>query len=181
MQMKAYIHFDPDTGEIRQIINTSQHAQQPGNGVLALNDPVHIEDHSDWRVQNNVLVRTSLDSARRNATAQVNMIIGSFRERFITTAPGQDMIYSAKEAEARSFIANQPETLEDYPFIAAEVGILAPTAWQVAQIWLYMAASWRAIAASLEGLRVGATGAIAAAQTLQEIDAVVANLRGALP
>jgi hypothetical protein len=181
MQMKAYIHFEPATGAIHHVINSTSYEQPPGDGVLVLDQPVRLEDHSDWRVLNGELVRVSIDSTRREAISEINATVGSFRERFITTAPGQEMIYSAKEAEARSFILNQPEALEEYPFIAAEVGILAPTAWQVAQIWLYMGASWRSIAANLEGLRVAATSAVAAAQSVEDIQTILANFKGALP
>lgn len=56
------------------------------------------------------------------------------RCKYITDISGQGMIYQAKEAEAKAYVAENPEPsiLDNYPFIADEVGTTAPTATKVA-------------------------------------------------
>jgi hypothetical protein len=124
-----------------------------------------------------------LEQDRVAAVGKANAQIGRIRTRFITALPGQDLIYKAKEDEARAYLAaGEPEDLDGFPFLAAEVGVLAPTAGQVAQIWLNLGDHWRAIAASLEGLRMAAVNALAAARSDDEMaqitDALAEQLRG---
>lgn len=106
-----------------------------------------------------------LARAKADAIARVNAAAGTLRGRYITIIPGQEMIYLAKEAEARAYLAETPEpaTLDAYPLIAAEVGITAPTPYTLAQTWANMAAIWRGIAAQIETARLGAVAQIEAA------------------
>lgn len=106
-----------------------------------------------------------LAQAKADAIARVNAAAGTLRGRYITIIPGQEMIYLAKEAEARAYLTEspEPETLASYPLIAAEVGITAPSAYAIAQVWANMAAIWRGIAAQIETARLGAVAQIEAA------------------
>jgi hypothetical protein len=117
-----------------------------------------------------------LAGERARRMAEVNRAIGALRERFITPLPGQDMIYKAKEDEARRYLALDPppETLDGFPFLAAETGILAPTPALVAQTWIGMGLWWREIAARLEGLRMQTAQALRTAASPAEMDAIVA-------
>lgn len=112
-----------------------------------------------------------LATAKAAAIAAVNLRIGNQRAAYITVAPGQEMIYQRKEAEAREYLSflAEPATLTEFPLIAAEVGITAPTAAQVAQVWLNMAAAWVAVAAALETARMTQIGQIESAQSVEEI------------
>lgn len=85
----------------------------------------------------------------------------------------------AKEAEARAFLAEPDPDLADYPMLSAEVGITAPDAETLAQIWLNMVVLWRSAAAGLEALRLTTAAAIEAAGTVAEVDAAMAAIRGA--
>lgn len=102
------------------------------------------------------------------AMARVNAAIGSARGLFITTIPGQEMIYMGKEAEAKAYLAQDPAPtdLTDYPFIASEVGITAPDAAGVAQVYIAMANLWRPIGSALEAIRLAASSEINATATL---------------
>ena len=82
------------------------------------------------------------------------------RSRFITALPAQDMTYLRKETEALAYVSDPDPAMANYPFLSAEVGVTAPDAWSVAQVWLYMSAMWRGIAAQLEGIRITAINAI---------------------
>lgn len=104
-----------------------------------------------------------LSAAKAAARAQINAAVGSVRAEFITVAPGQDSIYSAKEAEARAYLAGD-RRLADCPFLTAEVGITAPDAYQLAQLWLNLATQWGQIASRLEAIRLEWITKIDAAQ-----------------
>lgn len=119
---------------------------------------------------------------RFKAIAEVNRLIGEVRRKFITTIPGQEMIYQAKEAEALSFLQSDPlpVSLEAYPFIFAETGILAATGYEVAQIWVNMSHQWRTVAATLEALRTSAIGEIETARSTDGLELVLSKVRGEL-
>jgi len=116
-----------------------------------------------------------LGGIREAHMRRANQMIGKLRENFVTSLPGQDMIYKAKEDEARLYLSldPEPETLDGFPFLRAEIGILAPTAELVAQTWIGMGAYWREVAASLEGLRIGTKGALSAASSEAEMDQIM--------
>jgi len=99
----------------------------------------------------------SVADARKQAVAAINQHAGYVRTLFVTDLPGQQMIYLAKETEARAYLAETPEpaSLAGYPLIAAEVGITADTALELALYWQGTANQWRALAASIEQIRLG--------------------------
>ena len=98
------------------------------------------------------------------------------RAQYITALLGQDMIYLAKEAEARSWLAAVTPDLADYPLLSAEIGLTAPTPDALAQVWLNLAAIWRAAAARLEVVRLSAPARIAAAPDADAALAVAAAI-----
>lgn len=116
-----------------------------------------------------------LAMARAEAMARINDWAGHERSKHITSSPGQEMLYLAKEAEALRYLAQDPEPtdLADFPLIAAEIGITAPTAWQIAQLWAGLSALWRQAAATIEATRLTAARQIAEASTEAEITAAL--------
>lgn len=81
-------------------------------------------------------------------------------------------------------IAGEPRTLEDYPLLENEVGVTAPTPWQLAQIWLHRSDQFKALGAATERLRMQASLAIAVAPDPETIDTTLATFsdaRGQLP
>lgn len=117
-----------------------------------------------------------LDRAQADAQARLIEVMAAARMAFVTPLPGQDMVYLAKETEARAWVAAETPDLADYPLLSAEVGVTAPDADQLAQLWLNMAALWRTTAAELEGLRLSTKAAIAAAQSVEEIDTILEGI-----
>lgn len=97
----------------------------------------------------------SVADARKQAVVAINQHAGYIRTLFITELPAQQMIYLAKEAEALAYLAATPADLGQYPLIAAEVGITADTALELAQLWVGTANQWRALAANIEAIRLG--------------------------
>jgi hypothetical protein len=124
-----------------------------------------------------------LATARKTAKAQVDAAVGKVRLAYITDTPGQALIYAAKEAEAAAFLAlpEAPETLEQFPFIAAEVGTSSGgTPDEIAQLYLNLAAIWETVGAQLEAARIGAKDAIDAAPDRPAIAAAVEALEATL-
>ncbi|MDF3383371.1 MULTISPECIES: hypothetical protein [unclassified Sulfitobacter] len=120
-------------------------------------------------------------AARAVAVQDINRQTGAVRCRFITDIPGQQMIYADKEAEARAFVDLQPDPLESsadmsrFPFIEKEIGTTAPTAYEVAQVFLNLAAQWRVVGADLEALRVRYNNRVYASVSQAEIDQLMAD------
>lgn len=116
-----------------------------------------------------------LTEARAAAAARINSAAGLARSKFVTEIPAQQMIYLAKESEARRYLAEpvEPVDLSSFPLISAEIGITGETAYQIATIWVFMAENWTQIAASIEAARLTGVNAVATAASLTQIDAAV--------
>lgn len=125
----------------------------------------------------------ALAAARAAATARINAAAGALRETFITSIPGQEMLYLAKEAEARAWTADPAPDMADYPLLSAEIGpgLTAPDAGQLAQLWLTLGHQWRVVAAQIETARLGAVYAVEQAPDETAIAAIEAAYQGALP
>ncbi|TMV79969.1 hypothetical protein FGG78_25645 [Thioclava sp. BHET1] len=132
---------------------------------------------SAYAVQAGALVLVDLSEEKSAAINRINAASGAARLQFVTSLPGQDMIYLRKEQEAISYLAQDPAPadLTDYPLLAAEVGITASTAYQLAQLWLNMKQIWTSAAAEIEKARMQAADEINAATTVADIQAVVAS------
>lgn len=128
-------------------------------------------------------IDAALAAARRAAIARVNAAAGAVRTTFITSIPGQEMLYIAKENEARAYLADPLPDMANYPLMSAEIGagLTAPDAQSLAQLWLNIGAQWRQTAAQIERLRLGAVYAIEAAPDEAAIAAAEAMFQGALP
>ncbi|WP_347268188.1 hypothetical protein [Paracoccus sp. (in: a-proteobacteria)] len=116
-------------------------------------------------------VAAQLDTARLAAVARINALTGMVRRRFVTDIPGQEALYLMKEAEARAWLAATAPDPAQFPLITAEVGITAPDADQVAQVYVNLAAIWLQTAASLETARLGHILAAETAATPDAADA----------
>lgn len=114
----------------------------------------------------------TLAAARVEAIAQINAKVSIVRRRFVTDIPGQEALYLLKEQEARDWIA---EVERDFPLIMAEVGITGDTPDQVAQVYLNLGAIYLQAAAVLEQVRLSKIAAIEAAQTSEDIEAVISD------
>ena len=134
----------------------------------------------DWTATVPAATRAAeaLAEAKSRAHAELAAAVAEARAAYITTLPGQQMIYMAKEAEARAYVADPAPDMATYPLLSAEIGITAPDAWQLAQIWLAMADLWRHAAARIEAWRLGVAAQIEAAATVGEVEAAGVIPRG---
>lgn len=116
-----------------------------------------------------------VEQFRIYALDRVNYLAGRERLKLITNIPGQEMLYIQKEAEALDYIAQDPEPTDmaNYPFLEAEVGITAPTALEVAQVYANLSAIFKATGASLENARLGAIAVIETAEDTATMEATL--------
>ena len=119
----------------------------------------------------------NLALAKAAAISEINAAAGLARQKFITTCPGQEMIYIAKEREALAFLAAPTVDLAAYPLLAAEVGVTAPTPWELAQIWANVAVYWRGLAGQIEGARMRAIAQVEVSREPATVTATVRRFR----
>ncbi|MDO9639697.1 MAG: hypothetical protein Q7J44_14245 [Pseudotabrizicola sp.] len=113
-----------------------------------------------------------LAQIKRSANLKILAVIKSIRASMITDLPGQEMIYLRKEAEARAYVADPAPDMTNYPLMVREIGITAPTAGELAQVWLYMANQLMSVAGLLEAVRLSASALLEGATTEAEVDMV---------
>lgn len=151
----------------------------PGDFIEIAEDPGEL---SGLRVVDGVLIRESLAPLQAQLLERANEVMAETRSLYITVMPGQEMIYQAKENEAKAYISADPEPadLADYPLMAAEVGKTTVTAYELAQLWLNMSAQWRFIASQLEPLRLDLKDAATAALSEAELETLEADFLSAI-
>lgn len=135
-------------------------------------------DNEQWfDARSSEQIVAQFEGYRRSKLNYVNQTIGQIRSTFVTILPAQDMIYQQKEAEAIAYLndpASEPD-LNNYPFIAAEIGTTAPAANDVAQVYMNLAHQLRVVVAGLEQIRLSAIVAIETASDQVGIDLAVAD------
>lgn len=119
-------------------------------------------------------------AAREAALNRITTLRGQARLAYITDLPGQDMLYMAKAEEARAYLADPDPDPADYPLVLSEVGITAPTAYEVAQVFTNLNAMWRRTAGSLDAACFQAEAAVQQAPDAATIDAILADLAAGL-
>lgn len=116
----------------------------------------------DWRARWTRAVDTSAEAAR---------------QKYVTPGAGQAAVYLRKEAEARRFLALDPEVQAaqqsgpSWPYLSAELHVSAETLSGVAAVIVALADGWDQAAAAIEALRLPAKAAIAAASVEAEAQA----------
>lgn len=90
------------------------------------------------------------------------------RLRYITPGAGQAMTYAQKAEEARRCLDASASEAEDYPLLAAEIGITASTLIGVAQVVATANAQWLQIGAAIEAARLSTKKAISEAETIEQ-------------
>jgi hypothetical protein len=169
------LYYDEITGDAKWTYDGSPESAPQGAYVELAGDPPIL---NGLKVVNGQPVYMDLLALKREVVAKINARAGAARATFITVLPGQDMLYLEKRGEAVAYVAANPDptTLGGFPLLAAEVGpgLTAPTAYQLAQIWLYMGEQWKLAAGQIETARLGAVYAVEAAATEAEIAAIEA-------
>ena len=107
----------------------------------------------------------SLAALKVAAAADIDAQAERLRLTLITAGAGQALVYERKRAEAERMVGDAEPQPADYPLLAAEVGITAPTLAEVGAAVRAMASDWIAAAATIEAVRLRAKAQIAAAST----------------
>lgn len=177
--MTNYLYYDVDTGHALYTASFRE-------GFSPISGPrIEVPDDFDpdltgVKVTDGLAVRVDVSGKIQTAISAVNDAVGNIRASIVTAIPAQDMVYLKKEAEARAFIADPAPDLGQYPFVAAEMGITAPDALSVAQVYVNLAFILEQQAAQLEQLRLGFIAMLEAATTDVEIDGILAAFKAQL-
>ena len=115
-----------------------------------------------------------IDDIRADALGKMNDLTTQARARYVTDIKGQEVIYTMKRDEAERFMNDTAPDISTYPLIAAEIGITAPDAFQVAQVYLNLNTIFMQALAALERARLVAVAQIEGASAPEQIDAAVA-------
>lgn len=184
-----HVYYKPENGAILYTMEkVADNVPVPPGDYIVVPEGTNISPLGAYRVENGQLVTHDITAAAQQATVKVNSKVGAVRERYITVAPGQEMIYLGKEAEAKRLLAPYSDLPpwqyagweQEYPFIAKEVGVTAPNPREVAETFLTLAAQWRAVGSDLEALRVSTNRALETAATPDEIDTIMQAFNAAL-
>ena len=108
-----------------------------------------------------------------NAMNHINEVTSKIRGNYITPIEAQPVVYTMKADEAKRFLDDEDADLSNYPLIAAEIGLTAPTANEVALVYLHMSDMFVFALAELERIRLEAVYSIENATTRQEINNAV--------
>lgn len=125
-------------------------------------------------------IAADLELSRMAGLTRIGQLRGQARLSYITDLPGQDMLYMAKADEARAYLSDPDPDPADYPLVLSEVGITAPTAYEVAQVFTNLNALWRYAAGSLDAACFQAEAAVRQAPDANTIDSILAGLAAAI-
>lgn len=110
-------------------------------------------------------IHTSLSVFKAETITRINDAAEKCRGKYITPGDGQMMTYLEKINQARACLAVPSPETADYPMLAAEVGITAPTLAGVAEIVVAAYNQWLIIGSAIEATRRAANIAVEAADT----------------
>ena len=106
------------------------------------------------------------------------------RSRYVTVAPGMDLVYQEKAAEAVAVVGMGREAANalpdhgtaEFPMLAASVGIEAETLFDIAEIVSEKAEAFASIAGGIERIRLAGKKAISSAETDEEAKAAFESI-----
>lgn len=125
---------------------------------------------------------TVLDETKIKAKRHIDVIAELTRQQFISPGAGQVATYQEKAEQAIEFVAAgyPAASLNDYPFIAAEVEALGGTPQQVADGILAARSAWITAGAAIEKIRLAAKRDIMLCSTEDEVRTLVNDTTAAL-
>lgn len=112
-----------------------------------------------------------IEEVRAAARRAIDDAAGAARDRFITTAPGQESVYQLKREAARDY--QEAGYTGDVPsIIQAEANAQGMTPTQATDFILATAAQWIAIAVQIEQNRIAGKVAVQAAQSVSAVETI---------
>lgn len=159
MNVEHWIVYDAESGDVRWrgsgTAGSSAWQQLPGGAALIVVPQAVIAGQD-----------IDLDALRAALAAEVDAMAERVRSFFLTPGAGQAMTYQRKEAEARAWTADNSVAM---PFLSAEAPARGMTIAALAAEVIHLADAWTSTGAAIEGMRMGAKAAIAAADNLGAI------------
>lgn len=132
---------------------------------------------AEWLDANPGAVRKSytpdLQAEKANAVETIDRQAEAARGQYITGGAGQAMVYQEKQAEMFRYDADGAPLKENYPLMAAEIGITADTLQGVADAVRKAYNAWRVKGAEIEGVRIRAKDRVKSSTTVDAIRAAV--------
>lgn len=113
-------------------------------------------------------IRTDLAGLKLELQARIDREAGEARGAYITTVPGQEMIYMEKRREAEMILANLETPPTETPHITEEARLHDVTRYEKAVEVITMAYQWANISPQIEGRRLAAKEAVEAATTVAQ-------------
>ena len=98
--------------------------------------------------------------------ARIDAAAETTRLKYITGGSGQAMVYQQKVDEAKAYQAGVAPVDADYPILQAEAAATGTTLYALATAVMAVTGQWIALAAQIEGLRMGAKKAATDALTI---------------
>lgn len=121
-----------------------------------------------------------IDEIKSSALSEVYENSSKLRSLYVTDIKDQATVYTMKRDEATRFLNDNDPDISDYPLIAAEIGITATTAYEVAQTYLNMSHMFVSALAMLENVRLTAVTAIETATTREAVENAVNTFNAAV-
>jgi len=112
---------------------------------------------------------------------EIDDACGFARQKYITTTPGQELVYADKMQQAQECLLDETRTVEKYPLVAAGIGVndgvidLLTAANEIITI----ATSWRGVAGTIENLRLSTKKNISDSLNVKEALVLIEEFRNA--
>ena len=165
-----------------------------------------ISDKSTWRIDYRdgapdeareevaayiaALADPALARAKAAAGAAIDAFAEAVRLRYITPGAGMAMTYQEKFAQAQGVVAmgeqaanamSEAERVEQFPTLAASVGIEAATVYDCAQLVLARYTAFAALSHTIERARLAGKAAVKSASTVQGVEEVARSVAWPTP
>jgi hypothetical protein len=157
--VSAKVVYEAATGRIAYCTD-AQVVLEAGQAVLAVPEMVQPDA---WRVDvaakrlvpaPPIVIPPAVERAKR--LREIDLTADTKRRQLGSPGDMQAVVYLLKADEARRFLADPTPDPASYPFLAAEVGITAPSMSAVAEQILAASNEWRAHLAQLDAARLAA-------------------------
>ncbi len=153
-------------------------------GGLATMWPRNTEGHQTDDALQDVLTpqgifmnsEAGLAAMKTAAKTEIDARAESERLKYITPGQGQALTYQRKSDEARRAIKDDDPTSDDYPLLAASIGIDGDTLKAVAETVIFQDNVWAKAGAAIERIRLVAKREVDAAVDCASVSTIVANL-----
>lgn len=121
-----------------------------------------LEEHSSFTPQfysydsDAKVMKENVAALKEDAKAQIDVEAGLVRSKYLTSIPGQDATYIAKEVDCRAFkAASYPADTSTFQWVQAEADATGLTPTEAADAIILQADQWRVLGSTIEKIRRG--------------------------